>query len=84
MLHFIQCPFCGIMVSSINTPIVMQSNFKGDYPPSIENIQLDMGISANRAEHIILMGYTLPKEDVIYRTMFSAKINRENHFCSHK
>ncbi|WP_017752694.1 hypothetical protein [Clostridium tyrobutyricum] len=79
---FIQCPFCGTMVSSINTPIVMQSNFKGNYPPSIENIQRDMRISVENAKHIILMGYTLPKDDVIYRTMFAAKINRGNHYCS--
>ncbi|AND85363.1 hypothetical protein GTH52_02075 [Clostridium tyrobutyricum] len=81
---FIQCPFCGKMVSLINTPIVMQSNFKGNYPPSIENIQCDMRISLENAEHIIFMRYTLAKDDVIYRTMFAAKINRENHFCSHK
>ncbi|WP_195962657.1 hypothetical protein [Clostridium tyrobutyricum] len=47
------------MVSSINTPIVMQSNFKGKYPPSIENIKRDMRISVENAEHIILMGYTV-------------------------
>jgi hypothetical protein len=79
----IQCPFCGTMVSSINTPIVMQSNFKGNHPPFIENIQRDMRISVENAEHVLLMGYTLPKDDAIYRSMFAAKINRgPTHFCS--
>lgn len=71
------------MVSSVNTPIVMQSSFKGNYPPFIESIQRNMRISVENAQHVLLMGYTIPKDDIIYRSMFAAKLNRKpNHFCS--
>lgn len=79
----IQCPFCGTMIDLRHTPIVMQSNFKGNYPPYIESIQRDMRLSIEESRHIILMGYSLPPDDIIYRSMLSSRQNREYEpYCS--
>lgn len=73
----IQCVYCGEMTEIHHTPLVMQSSFKGNHPPFIEEIQRDMRVSLEKAEHIILMGYSLPQDDFIYRSMLSARKNRK-------
>lgn len=72
----IQCPFCGTMTEIRHTPLVMQSSFKGNHPPFVEEIQRDMRVAVENAKHIVLMGYSLPTDDVIYRSILATKQNR--------
>jgi hypothetical protein len=81
----IQCAFCGTLTENRHTPLIMQSNFKGNHPSFIEEIQRDMRVSLEKAQHIVLMGYTLPSDDVIYRSLLSARKNHNSKsplFCS--
>lgn len=80
----IQCSFCGTLTESKHTPIVMQTSFKGHNPSFMEEIDRDMRISLEGAKHIVLMGYSLPSDDVVYRSILSSKNNRKEHrlFCS--
>jgi len=55
----------------------MQSNFKGTPPPFILEIQNDLRVAVEAAEHIILFGYSLPPDDVTYRAFFSARQARQ-------
>ncbi|MEO3946221.1 hypothetical protein [Gorillibacterium sp. CAU 1737] len=73
----LQCAFCGTITEIKHTPLVMQSNFKGEHPSFVEEIQRDMRVSLEGARHIILMGYSLPPDDVIYRSLLAARKNRE-------
>ena len=73
----ILCWFCGEMTESRHTPLVMQSSFKGQHPSYIEEIQRDMRVALENAQHIVLMGYSLPKDDFIYRSLLSARKNRK-------
>jgi len=54
----------------------MQTNFKTPPPPFIEEVQRDLRVATQSAKHIILMGYTLPPDDVTYRAFFSARRQR--------
>ncbi|MED1421489.1 hypothetical protein [Bacillus smithii] len=53
----------------------MQTNFKNNYPPFIEEIQRDMKVAIEKAEHLVFAGYSLPSNDFIYRSIFTAKRN---------
>lgn len=79
----VQCAFCATITEVRDTPLVMQSSFKDTYPSFIEEIQRDMKVSIEKARHIVLMGYTLPSDDVIYRSLLSARKNyQEKIYCS--
>ena len=54
----------------------MQSSFKSQPPSFIEEIQRDLRATTMQATHIILMGYSLPQDDVTYRAFFSASCQR--------
>lgn len=81
----IQCTYCGTLTELRHTPLVMQTSFKGQYPPFLEEIQRDMRIALEKAEHIVMMGYTLPADDVIYRSLLAARQKRDHGqgpYCS--
>lgn len=79
----IQCTFCGTLTEAQHVPLIMQSNFKGEHPSFIEEIQRDMRVSLESTKHVVLMGYSLPSDDVIYRSLLSARKNRgDGIFCS--
>lgn len=69
----IQCPFCGHMTDATNIPMVMQSSFKGQHPSFIEEIQRDLKVCLANTKHVVLMGYSLPKDDVTWRSVIAAK-----------
>ncbi|PBB06466.1 hypothetical protein CKW00_03825 [Salimicrobium humidisoli] len=69
----IQCIYCGAETEAQHTPLVMQTNYKGQHPPYIEEIQRDMNVAVSEAKHIILFGYSLPSDDVHYRSVLTAK-----------
>ncbi|MGG4012962.1 hypothetical protein [Bacillus smithii] len=71
----VQCTHCGSITELHHTSIVMQTNFKNGYPPFIEEIQRDMKVAIEKAEHLIFAGYSLPSDDFIYRSIFTAKRN---------
>lgn len=58
--------------------IVMQSNFKSAPPPFIEEIQRDLRVIVQKADHIVFMGYSLPPDDVGYRAFFAARRSRDS------
>ncbi len=70
------CLHCGTLTYAHHTQIVMQSSFKSQPPSFIEEIDRDLRATMMQAEHIILMGYSLPPDDVTYRAFFSARHQR--------
>ena len=71
------CLHCGTLTYAHHTQVVMQSSFKSRPPSFIEEIQRDLRATTMQANHIILMGYSLPQDDVTYRAFFSA--SRQRH-----
>ncbi len=76
-----ECVFCGNLLHFENSAIVFQTSFKGRHAPFIEEIQRDMKIAVEKARHIVLLGYSLPEDDVIWRGVMASK-NEGDKFCS--
>jgi hypothetical protein len=72
------CLHCETITQAYHTQIVMQSSFKAQLPSFLEEIQRELRATTMRAEHIILMGYSLPLDDVTYRAFFSARLRRQD------
>ncbi len=70
------CLHCGTLTSTQHTQTVMQSSFKQAPPSFIDEIQRDLRALVMRADHIVLMGYSLPADDVSYRSFFAARQRR--------
>jgi hypothetical protein len=72
----LQCAYCGALTELKHTPLVMQTGFKGRNAAFVEEIHHDMRIALENAEHVVLMGYTLPPDDGIYRSVLAARQKR--------
>lgn len=68
-----ECVHCGEMTYMYQTDIVTQTSFKGSHSAYLEEIQRDMKVMIEQAEHIILFGYSLPPDDAIYQSVLAAK-----------
>ena len=66
------CLHCETLTYAHHTQAVMQSSFKSQPPSFLEEIQRELRATTMTADHIIFMGYSLPPDDVEYRTVFSA------------
>ena len=71
------CVHCGTLTYAHHTQITMQSNFKSPPPPFLEEIKRDLRVAVQNADHIILMGYSLPPDDVDYRAFIAARRQRK-------
>ncbi|PTX16415.1 hypothetical protein SAMN04488598_10792 [Halanaerobium congolense] len=59
--------------SIVDIPMIIQSSFKLNHSSFIEEIQRDMRVAIEVAKHILLFGYSLPEDDVIYRSLLAAR-----------
>jgi hypothetical protein len=71
------CLHCQTLTSAHHTQTVMQSSFKQPPPSFIDEIQRDLRALVMQADHIIFMGYSLPQDDVSYRSFFAARRQRQ-------
>ena len=79
----VQCYFCGNLTYTYNTPMIMQTSYKGKHTSFLEDIQRNAKVSISGAKHIILMGYQLPPDDVVWRSILAAKRNNKGDvYCS--
>ena len=77
------CVHCQTLTYAHHTQTLMQSSFKGPSPPFLEEIKRDLRVAVQNADHIVLMGYSLPPDDVDYRAFFAARRRRgESVKCS--
>ena len=67
-----ECVHCGTLTYAHHTTTEMQSSLKGRPPAFIEEIQRELRVIVKRAKHILLMGYSLPADDFVYRAFFAA------------
>ena len=72
------CVHCGTLTYLHHTQIVLQSNFKSNPPPFIEEIQRDLRVVVQNSNHIIFMGYSIPPDDVDYRAFFATRRQRDS------
>lgn len=63
------CSHCNTKLSLENSAMLLQTNYKIK-APYIEEIQRSMRIAINNAETLIFVGYSLPPDDMEYRSIF--------------
>ena len=68
----IQCIFCGEMTYAYDCPIILQSAIKSDRHYVLDGILREMGQIIGNARHLVFAGYSLPKDDFIYRCFFQS------------
>ena len=71
------CVHCETLTYAHHTQTIMQSSFKGPPPPFLDEIKRDLRVAVQEADHIVLMGYTLPPDDVDYRAFLAARRRRK-------
>lgn len=71
------CVHCKTLTYSHHTQTIMQSSFKSPPPPFLDEIKRDLRVAVQDADHIVLMGYTLPQDDVDYRAFLAARCRRD-------
>ncbi|MDE0068396.1 MAG: hypothetical protein OXO48_01685 [Caldilineaceae bacterium] len=71
-----KCVHCETLTYTHHAPIRMQSNFKGAAPPFLAEIERDLRVLVKDANHVVFMGYSLPRDDVDYRAFFAARSRR--------
>ena len=67
------CVHCQTLTYAHHTQTQMQSSFKDPPPPFLDEIKRDLRVAVQNADHIVLMGYSLPPDDVEYRAFFAAR-----------
>ncbi len=70
----LQCVYCGSMMGFEQISLLMQTNFKGAMLPYLEETQRELRAALENAQHVVLMGYSLPKDDVFYRSVLAARL----------
>lgn len=70
------CVHCQTLTYAHHTQTVMQSSFKSRPPPFLDEIKRDLRVAVQNADHIVLMGYSLPPDDADYRAFFAARRRR--------
>lgn len=78
------CLFCGALTHAHDNYMFMQTKLKTESPSFIREIT-DEAISAIRgAKHIILLGYSLPPDDTIWRSILTAMTAEKSRelYCS--
>lgn len=66
------CVHCETLTYAHHTSTLWQSNFKARPPSFIEEIQRDLRVVLKKTRHIVLLGYSLPTDDVGYRALLAA------------
>ena len=74
------CVHCDTLTHMHHTQMIAQSNFKEQPPPFLEEIKRDLRVAVQNADHIVLMGYTLPPDDVDYRAFLAARSPRRREY----
>ena len=71
------CVHCKTLTYAHHTPLVAQTSFKTAPPPFLEEIQREMRVVVQKANHIVFMGYSLPPDDVTYRAFLAARASKD-------
>lgn len=88
-LHFdsLQCMHCGSETFAFSAPMIMQTQYKSTPTSFLEEIQRNVKVSLEKARHIILLGYQLPPDDVVWQQTFAEAVRsridtEEAAYCS--
>lgn len=70
----VECYECGHLMQTSDTPLIMQSAVKGTKPPLLQEAVNEMASLTKKAKHLVFLGYSLPPDDTIYKSLFLSSI----------
>lgn len=75
-LHYdsMECMHCGAETFAYSAPMIMQTLYKSTPTSFLEEIQRNVRVSLEKARHIILLGYQLPPDDVVWQQTFAEAV----------
>ena len=75
-LHYdsLQCMHCGSETKALDAPMIMQTMYKSTPTSFLEEIQRNVKVNLEKARHIVLFGYQLPPDDIIWQHAFAEAI----------
>ena len=68
------CPSCGAEISAKDFNVLVQSNFK-ERNSFLEETRIKMFCELESAEKLVFIGYSMPQDDIDYRTFFKSLNN---------
>lgn len=71
-----KCPNCSTEISAKDFNVLVQSNFK-DRNSFLEETRIKMFCELESAERLVFIGYSMPQDDIDYRTFFKSLNNAE-------
>lgn len=69
----IECSYCGAKTELKDTPLIMQTAVKSNIPPVLRMIQSEINACLENTKHIIFMGFSLPSDDLVWRSILLAR-----------
>lgn len=83
----IQCIFCEALTYPYDCPLIMQSTMKYRRHHVLHGIFNELGLIVGNARHLVFAGYSLPKDDFLYKCFFQTawagkKPSDREKYCS--
>lgn len=83
----LECISCGAETRACDAPMVMQTMIKGLPTSFLDEVQRESRVLLRKARHVVLFGYQLPPDDVLWQEVFaeavrSRKDSENAAFCS--
>lgn len=71
-IDVVYCRWCHHETNSTDHTLIMQTLYKRQFPYFIQEIHMERKIYLEHAKHIIFLGYSLPADDTVYRTLLTS------------
>ncbi len=83
----LECVSCGAKTFVCNSPMIMQTMIKGTPTSFLEEVQREVRVGLEKCRHVVLLGYSLPVDDVVWIQTFTEAIrcrinSEEQAYCS--
>ena len=65
---------CGAETKASDAPMIMQTMIKGMPTSFLDEVQRESRVLLRKARHIVLFGYQLPPDDVLWQEAFSEAV----------
>ncbi len=83
----LECVSCGAKTFANNAPMIMQTLIKGTPTSFLEEVQREVRVGLEKCRHVVLLGYSLPVDDMVWIQVFTEAIRcrvntDEKAYCS--
>ena len=83
----LECISCSAETTASDAPMIMQTMIKGMPTSFLDEVQRESRVLLRKARHIVLFGYQLPPDDVLWQEAFSEAVRcrkdtEDEAFCT--